>query len=113
RTVPLKTVAVLADPVYSARDARLQKNVPTTNLDPVGANTSVRLSVKPPSVEETEFPRLVSSLWEGKQIVALVPAQEGSLFLDFAANRATATSPELGTYRFLHFAAHALIDDQH
>ena len=59
------------------------------------------------------FPRLVSSMWEGKKILDLVPNDEGKLVLGFAASRANALSPEMGNYRFLHFAAHALIDNEH
>ena len=41
------------------------------------------------------------------------PTAEGKLVLGFAASRANALSPEMGNYRFLHFAAHALIDNEH
>jgi CHAT domain-containing protein len=33
--------------------------------------------------------------------------------LDFRANRTTATSGELGRYRVIHFATHALLNSQH
>jgi CHAT domain-containing protein len=33
--------------------------------------------------------------------------------LDFAASRATATSPQLGQYQIVHFATHSLINNQH
>ena len=52
-------------------------------------------------------------MWEGKKIFDLVPNRQGKLVLDFAANRANAMDPEMGNYRFLHFAAHALIDNEH
>jgi CHAT domain-containing protein len=33
--------------------------------------------------------------------------------VDFDASRATATSPELGQYRIVHFATHGLLNAAH
>jgi CHAT domain-containing protein len=57
--------------------------------------------------------RLFGTRQEAESIAALVPASERLTALDFAASRATATSPELGRYRILHVASHALADDLH
>jgi CHAT domain-containing protein len=43
----------------------------------------------------------------------LVPAAERRVALDFDANLATAKSPDLAQYRFLHFATHGFLDSAH
>jgi CHAT domain-containing protein/tetratricopeptide (TPR) repeat protein len=112
RTAPVKTVAVLADPVYSARDARLQASL-KNGRSALHRHTEKLLNEGNAINGESRFSRLLSSLWEAKMIVSLVPANESKLFLDFAANRAVGMSKELRNYRLVHFAAHALIDDEH
>ena len=95
RTPPSKAVIVLADPVFDTSDGRVGE--PLTD----------------PGTSHPEFPRLISSRWEGEQILSLVPRGEGKLVTDFAANRSFALNPEVGRYRFVHFATHAVIDFEH
>src|SRR5437764_12692603 len=45
--------------------------------------------------------------------MAVTPARKGMQALDFQANRALATGPELGFYRIIHFATHGLLDSDH
>lgn len=40
-------------------------------------------------------------------------SDERKTMLDFAANRISATAPELSNYRIVHFATHGFIDDRH
>jgi CHAT domain-containing protein len=58
-------------------------------------------------------PRLPGTREEAEQIVAMVPATESRLALDFAANRETATNAELGQYRYVHFSTHGLLNSVH
>ena len=95
RTPPAKAVIVLADPVFDTSDGRLAE------------------AVNDPGASHPAFPRLISSRWEGEQILALVPPGEGKLVTDFAANRTFALTPEVGRFRFVHFATHAVIDFEH
>lgn len=94
-------VAALADPVFAADDLRVRPAVPR------------RASVKPGGGGAPAIPsnRLVHTREEAKAILELVPASEGLLFLDFAANLQAATSPRLSRYRFVHFATHGLISE--
>jgi CHAT domain-containing protein len=57
--------------------------------------------------------RLPGSRSEAEEIAALVPAAERLVALDFAASRETAMGAELGRYRIVHFASHALLDARH
>jgi CHAT domain-containing protein len=54
---------------------------------------------------------LLATRWEAQRITSFVPTSKQAL--DFAASRDTATSSELGQYRIIHFATHALIDSVH
>jgi CHAT domain-containing protein len=89
-----KTLAVLADPVFGRDDPRLA----TANATRSG---------------EMEFVRLRFSRAEAEAIAGLAPAGQTLKALDFAANRETATSAELGDYRIVHFATHAFVNHQH
>lgn len=95
RTPPAKTVIVFGDPVFDRTDSRVRQHLADTRLS------------------SARFPRLTSSRWEGEAILSLIPREEGKLVVDFAANRNFASSGEVGVYRFVHFATHALIDFEH
>lgn len=89
-----KTLAVLADPVFQRDDPRLKQPAATRTGD-------------------AEFVRLRFSRAEADQIASFAPPELTLKALDFAANRETATSEELGNYRIIHFATHAVINHQH
>jgi CHAT domain-containing protein len=59
------------------------------------------------------FARLIFTRKEAAAIMAVIPRKEGKEELDFSANRATATSPDLAQYRTIHFATHGLVNSQH
>lgn len=108
RELAPKTLAVIADPVFSANDPRLKKGA--------GAATeqvSTRIIEHgPPTAKGGQFtiPRLPFTRWEADQILAV--ARDGSNLeaLDFRANRAIATGGELSKYRYVHFATHGYLD---
>jgi CHAT domain-containing protein len=116
-TAAKKTIAVLADPVFSKYDSRLGESQPRA------VGTTVRsLYQQIPNQDsdtyteknvDSEFQRLPGTRWEATQIASLVPKDDVFLALDFSANRATATSEFLSQYRIIHFATHALVDDAH
>jgi CHAT domain-containing protein len=56
------------------------------------------------------LPRLPFSRREAQAILAQAPRTMALGALDFAANRTTATSPELRQYRILHIATHGLLN---
>src|SRR5262249_51029375 len=57
--------------------------------------------------------RLLFSRREAEGILALAPGKASFKALDFAANRATTLSSNLGQYRIIHFATHGLLNSQH
>lgn len=91
-----KTLAVLADPVFSTGDARVD-----AALLPA-ANRSA----------SADFVRLRFSRVEAEQIARMTPPETTLKALDFDANRETALAPDLGQYRIVHFATHSIIDNE-
>jgi CHAT domain-containing protein/lipoprotein NlpI len=107
-----KTIAVLADPVFSNNDprvaaARLGRPVP---IEKGGPEVALR------SGNETGLDglrRLRFSRQEADAIARLAGTDAKLEAVDFAANRKLATSAELGQYRVVHFATHGIINNSH
>ena len=120
-----KTVAVLADPVFSADDPRVvavrggKGNRPTNGDSPAARSTAPEPDVKRAmneTVDEGDAPqisRLPFTRREADAIVSFVPIANRKEAVDFAANRHTALSPDLGQYRIIHFATHGLLNSRH
>ena len=104
-----KAVAVLADPVFSANDGRLNRN---TSL---AADSSVPGDAQRSAAESGlgDLVRLRFSRVEADEIARLAADKRNLKALDFSANRAVATDAKLGDYRIVHFATHSLINNQH
>lgn len=119
RAAAPKAAVVLADPVFEPTDLRVKRSasaeqeatgdqIATTrdaNIDSALDGAGVVNSGQP-------IPRLPYSQREAATIKSLVPEQQRKLALGFAANYATATSAELGNYRFVHFATHGLLNSK-
>src|SRR6266511_3405089 len=120
-----KSLAVLADPVFSDDDIRVTRDagktvaqVKTRSADPdemdIGFLQMTRSGRETGVVgSESGFGRLISTRSEAKAISALVPERERMQALDFKASRTTAQKPELGEYRIVHFATHGLLNNSH
>jgi CHAT domain-containing protein/tetratricopeptide (TPR) repeat protein len=93
-----KAVAILADPVFSAGDARIVTREARRSADDLGGQ---------------EFVRLRFSRTEAEEIARLAAPGATLKALDFDASRDTALKPELGQYRILHFATHSLLNNEH
>jgi CHAT domain-containing protein len=108
-----KTVAVLADPVFSADDPRV-KGLDAGSGSKVLDSTSA-IDAKRSATESglAGLSRLRFSRQEAEQIALLASEAKRLAAVDFAANRATAMSPELAHYAILHFATHGLVNNQH
>lgn len=108
RELAPKTLAVIADPVFSANDSRLKKG----SEAPVEQVSTRILEHGPATAKGGQFtiPRLPFTRSEADQILAV--ARDGSNLkaLDFRANLAIATGGELSKYRYVHFATHGYLD---
>jgi CHAT domain-containing protein len=105
-----KTLAVIADPVFSTNDPRMKKGaeeaasqVSTRTLEHVPANAKVNGGA-------LSIARLPFTRWEADQILAVARSGSNLKAVDFRANRAIATGGELSKYRYVHFATHGYLD---
>jgi CHAT domain-containing protein/tetratricopeptide (TPR) repeat protein len=106
-----KTLAVLADPVFSADDARVvhQKNDSDASTKPGSVSDVMRSDA---GQGAQEFVRLRFSRHEAEEIARL--AGEGTLkMLDFDASRDAVMKADLGQYRIVHFATHSVLNNLH
>jgi CHAT domain-containing protein len=131
-----RLVAVLADPVFDANDARLKQkeagdagkndsqkklllqdhnDLDAISSDPTAADLLTRSATDLGMVARgaVYLPRLLSSRQEANNILSVAQAGQSMAALDFDASRATATSPALAQYRIVHFATHGLVNNTH
>jgi CHAT domain-containing protein/tetratricopeptide (TPR) repeat protein len=120
-----KSLAVLADPVFTNDDTRVKRNVgkagakeKTLSADSDETNI-VSLQMLRSGREtgaigaEGGFGRLLNTRREAAAILAFVPERERMQALDFEASRTTALKPTLGEYRIVHFATHGMLNNIH
>jgi CHAT domain-containing protein/tetratricopeptide (TPR) repeat protein len=118
-----KTVAVLADPVFSKDDERVlantaRKRTALASISRPPAQAALRdvmraLRDVAPSDSPESLPRLAGTRLEARAITSLLSDRESLQALDFAANRTTVTSAAMSRFRIVHFATHAVIDNIH
>lgn len=110
RPDPSGLLAVVADPVYNRADSRLAKgaNPATEEVRPDGARSG-----GDPAPPEHSFPRLAFSADEARAIAGLVDPEEAFVALGLDASREIATGPALADYRYVHFAAHGVVDTEY
>jgi CHAT domain-containing protein/Tfp pilus assembly protein PilF len=120
-----KSLAVLADPVFTDDDTRVRRDVgkaganeKTRSADSDEMDIVSRQMVRSGQESgvigaEGGFGRLLNTRREAAAILALVPERERRQALDFEASRSTTLRPELGEYRIVHFATHGLLNTLH
>ena len=109
------SVAVVADPVFDVADTRIKSPNPGAMQAAVTAppNGEVTRALRDVGVDDGEIPRLLSSREEAEAIMSVVPWRSGFKAVDFQANRGTVLGTDLGQYRIVHFATHALLNNEH
>jgi CHAT domain-containing protein/Tfp pilus assembly protein PilF len=111
RQPPNRTLAILADPVFSPNDERVKNSSSATTQQAVeAANPGLSRSR---GDKTGQFERLNFTRQEAQIIQALFPANSRSESLDFAASRATATNPNLSEYKIIHFATHGFANSDY
>lgn len=121
-----KAVAVIADPVFEETDERLTsalrkgkgsgEQLAQARMIVAAEDTDVVRAAADAGAEGAaaqRIPRLPFTRREAEAITALVPPAERKRLFDFAANRAAATDPDLGRYRYIHFATHGILNTKH
>jgi CHAT domain len=111
-----KTVAVLADPIFSIDDERFKSLAGAQNSvspqraapDDVDSLALARTARE----SSMTFKRLPFTRKEGDRILSLFPPTQRLQAFDFAASRTTATNPELSKYQIVHFATHGILNSK-
>ncbi len=108
-----KTLAVLADPVFSTDDQRVSQESrsasnPASNISqlPLAAQNLDRAARN----ARGDWSRLPGTRQESETILRLVPPNQSLALFDFQANRANALSNQLSQYRFIHWATHGFVN---
>lgn len=120
-----KKVALLADPVFSINDPRVQRGKKVAgekdeheqeglNNDPYLIQQSIEQAERAVGIRgpENSIPRLPFTRREAKKILSLLPEGECMEALDFKASLATAKSTEIGDYQIVHFATHGILNNE-
>ncbi|NET01988.1 MAG: CHAT domain-containing protein [Sphaerospermopsis sp. SIO1G1] len=109
-----KSIAILADPVFTQQDERLNNNLNNqnkltkTNPDNL-ANRALQRSAFNTGIE---FERLPFTRKEAETILKLIPKNQSLQALDFAANINFFTNPQLSQYQIVHLATHGILDSK-
>ncbi len=104
-----KSVAVLADPVFEAMDARVgEAKASKPGLAGEKARAAAE-AVRGDCDDRSGLERLDASRREAEAIGKLTAKDDRLEALDFAANLELATSERLGEYRMVHFATHGFV----
>ena len=117
-----KAVAVFADPVFDRQDPRVSTHQQISQVPHAGELSSSNRGL-PMDLERSwaevgsterggKIPRLPFSRREADAIIADAPPGDSFKAVDFRADRAAATSPELAQYRIVHFATHGVLDSR-
>ena len=107
RSPALRTLEILADPVFDAADIRVKRKGTVTT---VAASPAI---VQPAQEPGGMLNRLPFARQEADAILALVPPGQSRAHFDFSASRTAALqSGANGGLRFLHFSTHAVLNSQ-
>jgi CHAT domain-containing protein len=102
-----KEIAVIADPVFEARDERLNGFAPSAVPEVLTA------AVRSGTRDGSDLARLTHTREEAEGILELTAPGKSLELLDFSANKAAVLGDRLSGYRIIHFATHGLIDATH
>ncbi len=107
RPLAPKTIALLADPIFSPKDDRLPRKT-TPTKQPELTETIARDR----AARSLNLSRLPGTAIEAKAIASLVPESQRTIVTGFDSNYPWVTSPKLNQYRYLHLATHGIFDQE-
>lgn len=103
---PNKLLAVIADPVFSASDDRVQHEPGSRGIAQAAENSETQM-------RDGTLARLTYASEEADSISATAPWGTTLVAKGFDANRDLAMSSDVGQYQILHFATHGFVDSDH
>jgi tetratricopeptide (TPR) repeat protein len=108
RPLAPKTIALLADPIFSPKDDRLPRKT-TPTKQPELTETIARDR----AARSLSLARLPGTAIEAKAIASLVPESQRTIVTGFDSNYPWVTNnPKLNQYRYLHLATHGIFDQE-
>src|SRR5262245_5231794 len=109
-----KTIAVIANPVFSLQDGRFTGDKRQESKQSPHSGAAADLSRAWQSgAGGGDIPQLYFSDMEGSEIIKLVAPESRLLATGFDASRSLIESQLLGDYRIIHFATHGLLNSDH
>lgn len=111
RAAPQTWFGILADPVFTPDDPRVQKKAAALGDHRPPSNPDLARAAEDFSIES--FDRLPFTRVEAESIAQFFPKHARRVALDFEASRDLVESQELKRYRILHFATHGLLNSKH
>jgi CHAT domain-containing protein len=111
RKPAVKSVAVLADPVFEVDDPRVASNIKSIKRP---RSKDVQLAMRDAGVspDGVQIRRLMASGAEADEIIAAAPWHTAFKAVGFDANREIVLGSQLANYRIIHFATHGLINSE-
>jgi CHAT domain-containing protein len=112
RPAPTRSVAIFADPIFSASDKRVTSrqisDSPPPSEKPQADSTSHFEETR--SSRSDTLARLQGTKREAESIAGLVPAGDSLVLLDGDARKSNIIGENLADFRYLHFATHGMVD---
>jgi len=107
-----KTIAIMADPVFTPDDERVTGIAKSNNSQETIVALRGQRMTRAARYGSGNWERLEGTRKEAEAIVTQVPdPQQRTYALDFEASKEKATNPELNEYKFVHFATHGFFND--
>jgi CHAT domain-containing protein len=105
-----KQLALFTDPVFEQDDERV-----TSKTRPEAVNVSLDRAITDAAIggDRSRLHRLPFSRSEADAILAFTRRDDSLKALDFTASKKVALGEDLGRYRIVHFATHALLNNDH
>lgn len=108
---PGKLVAVIADPVFSPSDERVQHKVRPSLITKIALDQSSD-HAEQQTIDKLNLARLAYASDEADAISAGAPWGAALVAKGFDANRETAMSAEVSGAQIIHFATHSVVDSE-
>jgi CHAT domain-containing protein/Flp pilus assembly protein TadD len=110
-----KMVAVLADPVFTSNDDRVENGRPKSSTAFSGDQSPEQPALRnfEKRLRNGGAMRLVHASEEADAILAATPPGTGMVAKGFDASRETAMSSLVGEYKIVHFATHGFLNGEH
>lgn len=111
-TAARQTAAIFADPVFSATDPRVTRGPGEPEAQAPRSWPAERI-LRTVDVGGNEPARLAFTGEEARRIATLIPPGQRLVSTDFDASRDRVLRTDFSGYRYLHFAAHGYLDNEH